>query len=87
MSDNVGRYGNLLDISSAMQTQGGILKFLGLLTAVGGSVGGYFTVGLFGLAIAIPAGITFYVFGTFTAAAGEAMMALADIATNTERRS
>ena len=88
MSD---RYDNLISVSSGLQTQGGVLKIIGMITAGSGCMGGFFMRESFGMAlVAVVAGIVFgvgfYVAGTFVAAAGEALLALSDIAVNTKVR-
>jgi hypothetical protein len=82
------RYGNLQAVSSGLQTQGSILQFAGAGVAALSVVGGYFWGLPFGaalVALGIVLGMGMYVSGTFIAAAGEAMLALADIAMNTRK--
>jgi hypothetical protein len=82
------RYDNLTTVSSGLQAQGSVMKVIGLITVCGASVGGYHEGLPFGVLIVgfgILAGVGMYVGGTFMAAAGEGLLALADIAKNTTR--
>ncbi len=84
----VDRYKNLLAVSESLRTYGGLLKVFGwivggvaiLVALVFYSEGGMKLVAaLTGLLFAV----ALHVAGTFIAAAGEGLLALADIATNT----
>jgi hypothetical protein len=82
------RYENLLAVSSSLQSQGGVLKVLGLVAVCAASAAGYwwglpFGVAIVGLGVVL--GVGMYVGGTFMAAAGEGLLALADIAKNTAK--
>jgi len=85
MSD---RYDNLLAVSAGLQTQGSILKIVGMITFGGGGIAGYwwglpFGVGI--VALGVIMGVGMYVMGTMVAAMGEGLLALSDIAVNTKR--
>ena len=81
------RYENLLAVSSSLGIYGAILKGLGILFGVGAIFGAYEAGGVeFGVVIVgggIFSGLALYTMGLFLAAGGEALLALADIATNT----
>lgn len=86
------RYANLHSVSESLRSYGTFLKFLGVLAGVGGVIGGYMASGKLGvlalglvMAIGIVAGVALHATGTFIAAMGEGLLALADIATNTAR--
>ena len=86
---SMNRYANLLTVSNSMRGYGGLLKILGILTAVLGVFGGLNIGGVSGVACALlggVAGISIHCAGVLVAAFGESMLALADIAQNTTPR-
>jgi hypothetical protein len=88
MSD---RYDNLLSVSSGLQTQGGVLKVIGLIPVIAAFVGAYLMRDSPGFAavafvVGLALGVGLYALGTLVAAMGEGLMALADIAVNTKVR-
>ena len=88
------RYPNLVHAGANVTSSGSLLSTFGILVGVVGVLGGGFMVvnggssALPGIAVGgfgIVGGIVVYGFGVFLSAAGEAALALADIALNTER--
>jgi hypothetical protein len=83
------RNSNLLSASRMLCRYGDALKLVGIAIAAVGVLGAVFADGLawklMSLAIAFLAGLTMHVTGTFIAATGEGLLALADIAENTAR--
>lgn len=80
------RYGNLLAVSGSLRSYGGTLQFLGIIVAIASLFAGYYAGLPFGVAVVV-AGIVLaiglHAMGTFIAATGEGLLAVADIATNT----
>lgn len=88
--DPLKRYANLLDVSGSLRAYGALLKVLGWVVASLGLLGGFVAADKLGGAGALivvlftfVTGVILHVAGTFIAAMGESLLALADIATNT----
>jgi hypothetical protein len=85
-SEGSTRYANLFAVSSSLRTYGATLKVLGIIVALMATLGGVYT-GMPSffvcIIVGVVVGIGLHVTGTFIAAAGEGLLAVADIALNT----
>jgi hypothetical protein len=85
-SEGSTRYANLFAVSSSLRAYGATLKVLGIIVAIMAALGGFYAgvPWLFAcIIVGVVVGIGLHVTGTFIAAAGEGLLAVADIALNT----